>query len=78
MKKFYELGERTPCGRLPKNVKFLVSAEKWDAECEPAAEYLSDNYGFCVESCSVARNELPHDPSWLKIYITNIKWDTTD
>lgn len=78
MKKFYELGERTPCGRLPKNVTYLVPADKWNAKCDPATEFLAENYGVWVESCSVAINELPYDPSWLKIYITNIKWDTTD
>lgn len=79
MKRYYELGERTPCGRLPKNVSFTVKASDWDAECDPAEEYLSDAYGFCVESMGeVYRCSELDDPETIRIFITDIRWDTKD
>lgn len=99
MKRYYNLGERTPCGRLPKNVSFTVKASVWDAECDPAEEYLtdavtdrlSDAYGFCVAGigevyrCAVlddsendSDNDSENDSDSIRIFITDIRWDTKD
>lgn len=75
-KKFYTLGERTPSGRLPKNVYCTMPKDKYDGMDDPA-DAICDAYGFCYFGCDVETRETA-DPSTVKVYFSNIRWDTSD
>lgn len=78
-KHYYNMGERTPAGRLPKNVKYLTTAAEWEATLGYEADLLSDNYGFCVNSCAVTTEYGDKlDPDNVTVYFTDIDWDTDD
>ena len=54
---------------LPKEVKIPIGimADGVNGECCAVADYLSDNYGFCVISLSIENG-----------IATDIVWDLTD
>ena len=54
---------------LPEEVKIPteVIIDDGDGNCSAVADYLSDNYGFCVVSLNVENG-----------VATNIVWDMTD
>jgi len=54
---------------LPKEVKIPIEViiDNADGDCSAVADYLSDNYGFCVISLNIEKG-----------IATDIIWDTTD
>lgn len=79
-RKMYQLGEHTPCGRLPKNVTFvcdnpieLDSNEVSVGDSDEIVDKVSDTYGFCIVSCDVS-----YSSEGNMVYVTNIQWDITD
>lgn len=76
-KKYYNLGDRTPTGRLPKNVRFTTDVPTWEA-CGDAEDTLSDTYGFCINSCTVTHEYDSSDPNVIHIYVSDIDWDLSE
>lgn len=71
-RKYYNFGNYTPCGKLPKNVYMkLANTPLFDED--DVVGMLSDEYGYCISSCDVSVNN-----STNTIYISNINWDTKE